>query len=854
MTEKTLVIAEKPSVAGDIARALAESAGVFAKRQDYFENDDYVISSAVGHLLEMVPPDGVEVQRGKWSLTNLPVLPDEFALRPIKANEGRLNVLARLYRREDVANIINACDAGREGELIFFNIVRYLSGRNVSKPVRRLWLSSMTPAAIRKGFDQLKTEDEVTPLRESAESRAKADWLVGVNATRAMTALHSTQAGFFLTTVGRVQTPTLALMVEREREIKAFVPQTYWEVRANFAVARGEYEGVWVNQDKKAARPERIFDHAIAEQVLAACEVGAAARATETVKPASESAPPLLDLTLLQREANKRFGLPAKATLAAAQNLYEKHKLITYPRTDSRYLPEDYPAVVKKTLRKLQSEDQLFGKFATKALDNQWVVAGNRRIFNNAKVSDHFAIIPTGMGAQAKNLQDIDRKVYQFIVTRFIAAFFPPAKYLVTERRTVCGEHCFLTRGRVMQEAGWREVERAAGAAAGKDKNAEPPITAIAPGGEDATIAAIDSEQKETKPPARYTEATLLAAMESAGKFTDDEELREAMREKGLGTPATRAGIIEKLVHEKYIVRDMRNLKAMPKADSLIRLLSALKVDSLTKPALTGEWERKLRQIEKAEIPAAAFMREINELTVAIVAAAKDCGDVEKVEGDFVALNAPCPMCGGTVMESHRRFSCKKCDFFVWKTMSGRELAQEEVETLLANGDTGLLEGFRSRLGRDYAAKVILQKDEKGQLRAAFGFEQDDGASISDMSEEEIEAKTALGRCPKCGNTVREFESAYNCENGQCDFKITRRILQQQVDPAQIRKLLEEGKTDVMPNFVSKRTGRAFKARLVLDLMSKEGAITFEFEASRKFKGAKKSAAKKKAGGAGKAA
>ncbi len=380
---KALIIAEKPSVAGDIAKAL----GGFKKEADYFESDKYVLSSAVGHLLQICVPDQFEVKRGKWTFAHLPVIPPHFDLRPIERNENRLKVLLRLIKRADVTALINACDAGREGELIFRYIIQY---SKTNKPIQRLWLQSMTPSAIRDGFGQLRDDAAMQPLADAAVCRSESDWLVGINGTRAMTAFNSKSGGFHLTTVGRVQTPTLAILVEREERIKFFVPRDYWEVHGTFAAKAGEYPGRWF--DEKFARtegdadlkPERLWDGARAEAIRAKCQVKPGV-VTEESKPTTQLSPLLFDLTSLQREANGRFGFSARNTLVLAQALYEKHKALTYPRTDSRALPEDYPATVKQTLAALGATQ--YAPFASKILDSDWVKP-NKRIFNNAKVSN----------------------------------------------------------------------------------------------------------------------------------------------------------------------------------------------------------------------------------------------------------------------------------------------------------------------------------------------------------------------------------------------------------------------------------------------------------------------------------
>ncbi|MGI9297492.1 MAG: DNA topoisomerase III [Gammaproteobacteria bacterium] len=839
---KTLIVAEKPSVAGDIARALGGMKGVSGQRGiDFYEGGEYVVSSAVGHLLEMSAPEKFEVKRGKWSLSNLPVLPDYFELSPIKESAARLRALQKLYRRDDIAGIVNACDAGREGELIFYNLMRYLhgAGKKGGKPVRRLWLSSMTPTAIRAGFDKLREGDAMRPLQNAAVCRAEADWLVGINATRAMTAMHSAAGGFSLTTVGRVQTPTLAILVERERRITAFKPRDYWEVRATFAAAAGEYTGLWFDpaaakSDDKDDKPERVFDSAAAARIVAECR-DKDGRAEEKKRPSSEAPPPLFDLTSLQREANARFGLPARATLGAAQALYERHKMITYPRTDSKALPEDYPAVVKKTLAALSRDGGGLEKFARAILDKNMVAAANRKIFNNAKVSDHFAIVPTG--EMKKTLRDIEQKIYRTILLRFLSAFYPPAKYEITERRTAVERHLFLTKGRILISPGWREV----GGQTPKDAEIAP-IAA----GETVAVSDVQSEQKRTLPPPRYNEATLLAAMEGAGKFVEDEELREAMRERGMGTPATRASIIEGLVRERYVLRDGRELLPTPKAQSLLRLLRALKVEDLTLPAMTGEWEYKLRRIEQSDFDREKFMDEIRALTRRIVSAAKECGEVENVAGDYAALAAKCPSCGGEVRESHRRFSCRKCEFFIWKTVAGREFSVAEAERLLRDGETPELEGFRSRIGREFAAAVFLRKGENDVWRAMFDFDRGGGA---ELSPEELREKESVGPCPKCGAPVRDAGARFICEKTPaCDFGMARRLLQREIKPAEIAALLRDGKTALLAGFISKKTRRPFSAHLTMNLSDNTGKLGFEFAPRPAAKSAApKTAAKKTA-------
>lgn len=838
---KTLIIAEKPSVANDIAKTL----GGFTKHDDYFESDEYVLSSAVGHLLEIAVPEEYDVKRGKWTFAHLPMIPPHFALNPIAKTESRLKVLNKLIKRKDVSALINACDAGREGELIFRLIAQHAKAK---QPVSRLWLQSMTADAIRNGFKKLRTDAEMLPLADAARCRSEADWLIGINGTRAMTAFNSKEGGFYLTTVGRVQTPTLSIVVEREEKIKNFVSRNYWEVRAEFICAAGIYEGRWLDHQYKKdeadpeKKAERLWSKAAAESIVAACR-GKPGNVSEESKPATQLAPALFDLTSLQREANSKFGFSAKNTLGLAQALYEKHKVLTYPRTDSRHLPEDYLPTVKETLSKI-SEINNFQQFSAKILNNNWVKP-NKRIFDNAKISDHFAIIPTGH--VPKNLSEPEQKLYDLVTRRFMSVFFPAAEYQVTTRITEVSGHQFKTEGKVMTNAGWLAIY---GKEAQDDTDPENSgnLVAVAKG-EKVRTEKLTANALATKPPARYSEATLLSAMEGAGKLIDDEELREAMAGKGLGTPATRAAIIEGLLYEKYLLREGRELIPTAKAFQLMTLLRGLGVDELTSPELTGEWENKLAQIERGKITRDEFMREIAQMTQIIVKRAKEF-DNDTIPGDYATLQTPCPNCGGVIKENYRRFACTKCEFSMSKTPGSRQFEVAEVEELLSKREIGPLQGFRSKMGRPFAAILKIVRDEEIKnlkLEFDFGQSQDEG---EDGEEQDFSNASILGSCPKCGANVYELGLAYVCEKTvakpkACDFRSGRIILQQEILPEQMSKLLVDGKTDLLPGFISQRTRRPFKAFLV---RGKDGKTSFEFEerAPKVPKAAAKSATKAK--------
>ncbi|MDM0014152.1 DNA topoisomerase III [Variovorax sp. J22P168] len=852
---KTLVIAEKPSVAQDIVRALTPVAGKFDKHDEHFENEKYVVTSAVGHLVEIQAPEEFDVKRGKWSFANLPVIPPRFDLKPVDKTKTRLNAVVKQAKRKDVTQLVNACDAGREGELIFRLIEQYAGGKApLGKPVKRLWLQSMTPQAIREGFDALRTEAQMQGLADAARSRSEADWLVGINGTRAMTAFNSRDGGFFLTTVGRVQTPTLSVVVEREEKIRKFVSRDYWEVHGSFAAEAGEYPGKWFDPDWKKPPPgpdgvpdpeqraDRVWNERAAREIAEAAR-GKPATVTEESKPTTSASPLLFDLTSLQREANGRFGFSAKTTLALAQSLYERHKALTYPRTDSRALPEDYLPVVKDTMQMLATSGMKhLAPFAQQAVDNNYVKP-SKRIFDNAKVSDHFAIIPTLQAPSG--LSDAEQKLYDFVVRRFMSVFFPSAEYQVTTRISTVEQggrkYPFRTDGKVLVKAGWLAIwgKEAQDDEKEEDKDGKR-LVPVRPG-EVVKAESVDLKGLKTRPPARYSEATLLGAMEGAGKTIDDDELREAMQEKGLGTPATRAATIEGLLAEKYMIREGRELIPTAKAFQLMTLLRGLGVEELSKAELTGEWEYKLAQMEHGKLSREAFMREIAEMTEHIVKKAKEY-DRDTVPGDYATLATPCPNCGGVVKENYRRYTCtgkanqEPCGFSFGKSPAGRTFEVAEAEALLRDKHIGPLEGFRSKAGWPFTSEIVLKFDDEAKnWKLEFDFGDDKNADTGEIVD--FGDQDTVGPCPICGAPVFEHGSNYVCEksvptNAQptpsCTFKTGKIILQQPVERAQVEKLLATGKTDLLDKFVSMRTRRPFKAFLAWN--AEEGKVTFEFE------------------------
>lgn len=824
---KALIIAEKPSVAADLARALAKAPGMkpFSKEKDWYENETHVISSAVGHLLEL----GMPMVNGKkigWGFTSLPILPEKFDLNPIESSEDRYKVLTRLIKRKDIDELINACDAGREGELIFRYIV---DATGTTKPIKRLWMQSMTQGAILDAYKKLRSDEEMQPLADAAKCRSESDWIVGINGTRALTALNSRHGGFRLTPVGRVQTPTLSILAKREREIAAFVPRTYFEAIALFEVPAGRYQGRWIDESFKKdendehKKAERLWDVGTAQAIVDRC-TGKPGKIEQTTKPARQAAPLLYDLTSLQREASNRFGFSARRTLQIAQALYEKFKVLTYPRTDSRHLPEDYLGTVTSTLKTFASHDSRkhdalpheLGTHAATALDNGWVRM-NKRVFDNSKVSDHFAIIPTGQ-IPPKELPEAEQKVFDMVARRFVAVFFPAAEFEVTTRITRVGQDAFKSDGKILKEPGWLAVygkKAAEEAAEGEDNAAK--LLVAAENGDTASTLDVEVNELQTKPPPRYTEATLLSTMEGAGKFVEDEELAEAMSERGLGTPATRAAIIEGLIMDRYIERVQRDMHVTAKGLALIDQISAIGIEALSSPEMTGQWEYKLRQMEHRELDRESFMRDIRHVTKQVVEKTKAYSKAvkEKVYPDFQAV---CGVCGSKegYKQTEEFYGCKnaKCKVRVYKTVASRPMSDEEIRTLIEKRFVGPLEGFRSKKGKEFNAGLQIKDD----MKVAFVFEGNDPDAIN------WDECPVICACPVCAKKGRESSiydtpDGYACkialtESGKCNARLPKQLCKKDITPENAREFFEGGKTSLIANMISKR-GRPFSAFLV---------------------------------------
>ncbi len=796
---KTLIIAEKPSVGQDYARALG---GGFAKHEGYLESDEKIVSWAVGHLVELAEPEDYDESLKRWSIKTLPVLPETFKLRPDARHRKQLDVIKKLMRRADVDDIVNGCDAGREGELIFAYIMDVAKS---GKPVRRLWVSSMTKSAIGEGFEHLRDGEEMRNLEAAARSRSEADWLVGMNATRAATVRGRALGG--VVSLGRVQTPTLALIVRRDLEIDAFEPETYFQVDARFGLdGPRTYVGRWFEgKDDRTPKREKA-------EAVATAASGAAATVESVKRTERRTRPPLLyDLTSLQRDANSRYGLSATRTLQAAQRLYEGSAagaVITYPRTRSQFLPADQIPTLKGIARSLTT---IPGVRTAAEYVARLDVLPLARVVNDARVDDHHAIIPTGE-IPTKKLEGDDARVFDLVVRRFLAVFHPEAKFEDTEIITAAAEHRFRTRGKRLIEAGWR------GAAFGEEAAAEEPsgdedeprqVLPKVDEGEQGTCEKAEVLEKQTKPPPRYSEASLLRDMETAGKQIEDEELRLAMKDAGLGTPATRAETIEKLLRVGYIERLGRALRATAKGRQAIGILHD---HALTSAELTGNWEKRLTAIERGQEQRDRFMDDIRRFTTEVVEYFRNL-TAEEVRAQRAEIG-PCPNGDGIIRENRAAYGCSSwqskeepgCGFVIWKQQKGRGISPGEARDLLEHGQTELLDGFKTRPSR---ARLVLAEGNKVQLIAEDGTRLDAPAG----------PRETIATCPKCGQEIRENSRAYGCSSWKsrkepgCGFVIWKSTKGRQISVDEARQVIESGVSEWMD--FKDRKG-PFRGRLVL--------------------------------------
>jgi len=714
---KTLIIAEKPSVGEDLARVLPgpfkKKAGTGEKRSRALEGPDHIISWAIGHLVSLANPEEYDEKFKRWRMADLPIVPTKFKLEVRdERSQKQMKVVREYLRSDEVDLVVNACDAGREGELIFAYLYEKAGSK---KPVERLWLSSMTESAMREALDNLRPASEFALLEEAARSRSEADWIVGMNATRAATIrLRSSFDG--AVSLGRVQTPTLAILTRREEEIRAFVPEAYWLVDAKFAADDGrKYEGRY----HADAKP-RIEKQASADEIVAAVK-GQRGKITKLDKTKRTEKPAMLyDLTSLQRDANTRFGFSAKRTLGAAQRCYEEHKALTYPRTNSRYRTSDMVDQIKPTAEQVgrDSEYTVAAEYVT-GLD----LLPLGRVVNDEKVGDHHAIIPTNAEHKLDKMSSDDRRIYDLVVRRFLAIFHPDAEFENTRIETTVAEHVFRTRGKVLIVPGWRGVygELADGAksAAEEDEGRDQTLPKLELG-EEVDTSEVEAAEKETKPPRRYSDASLPGAMETAGKLVDDDELREAMKESGIGTPATRAAIIERLIDVGYIEREGRALVPTEKGMNVIRLLDG---HPLTEPALTGEWEHRLGEIQEGTETRKKFMADIKEFAVGTISELDtSLKDVKIPRANL----GPCPVCGADIIENRKGYSCwasedPGCGFVIWKGKVGKQLPAAIARELITTGRTEKqIAGFKGRSGRSFRAKLALQQSEEGKWRVEF--------------------------------------------------------------------------------------------------------------------------------------
>jgi DNA topoisomerase-3 len=860
---KALVITEKPSVARDITGVL----GGFTEHEGYFESDTYIVTFAVGHLYELLPPEEVDEKYKRWTLDALPILPDEFRLKPKKGQSDRIRTIRKLMERDDTDSVVNACDAGREGELIFREIVDTL---NTGKPVSRLWLQSMTSNAIREGFEHLRPSSEFDGLAASAACRAQSDWMIGMNATRALTKRLKSRKEKTAWSAGRVQTPTLAMLVDQEFKILAHVPRPYWQVFASFDHGGNPYRGTWFDPNFKAGedaelKDDRIFDESRAAAIVVAVS-GQSATAEETRKSSRETAPPLFNLTSLQREGNRRFGWSARRTLSAAQRCYERHKILTYPRTDSRCLPNDYREIVDETIGSFANgagkEGAEFSEYAAAAAQLEKVgLVNTERTFNDAKVSDHFAVIPTGTLPEAPLTGD-DKRLFDLVVRRFLGNFFPPAVWERIERVTDVQGEKFRTRARSIKEEGWRTVLPPA--------SEESEAVVLQPHAEGESAASgvsvstisTESEPDETRPPARITEARLLSLMENAGKLVEDEDHAAAIDEKGIGTPATRADVIENLIAKGYVVRVAKALRPSVKGIRLIDTLHRINIARLTSPELTGEIEHHLLEVERGSRKASDFMDEITKYACEIVDTAKTF-EYEDLYDTKTPLGS-CPSCGKPVFEMAWFYRCTEepgvereddCPMRFWKDTSGRYLDRNAVSALLRDGKTGTLDGFTARNGRTYKGFIEVDHEEWKLAVKSLGF--NEGEGVSELVEYDVNPDS-LGPCPFGeGCSIVESPTHYLCERqlkidqlksdkaekgeaklpkGEkdpeiealpkgCGFVFPRTVCKREITRDEAEVYLANRKTDLLEDFTS-RFGRPFSATLVLKETGRHG---FEF-------------------------
>lgn len=812
---KKFIIAEKPSVANDLARVMS-----VPKKGDFFENEDWLIDCAVGHLVELYMPDDIDPKLKSWKVSSLPILPVEFQLKPIARTKKKYQQLKKHLKRKDVELVINGCDAGREGELIF-NYIYELSKSKL--PIKRLWMTSMTDNSIKGALKNLKEADQ--RLLDAAKCRSESDWLLGINGTRAVTLKRNITRNRQVSTVGRVQTPTLALVVDRDSKIQKFTPTTFYKILAEFSLKSGQYSGVYQKPKFKKSdknehdRVDRIWDESTAASVLNDLQGQTTADVSETKKRSHQSSGKLYDLTALQRDANRLYHFSASSTLRFAQALYEKHKAITYPRTDSTALPEDYCKTCEDILTNLPSE---FSKFSKTITDEKWIDGSNKQIFNDKKISDHFAIIPTETPPHTLDVNE--RKIYNLITRRFLSVFYPPADWDITTRTSKIGEHSFKTEGRVLVNPSWLEIY-------GKDlPNKEELVPLLPEDNKTATVMSTEKNQDATKPPAYFSEATLLSAMEGAGKYVDDEDLSEILKERGLGTPATRASTIEHLIKEDYLTRESNQLHSTDKAYNLLEFLRAADADVLTSATMTGDWEYKLRNIERGDLTRIEFMGGVTDLTKSFV---EKTIEFKETLRTLKKTSLETPTDQEPIYLGLNYFQNESGTFKIPKKLFGRSFTEQEVGVLIKDKKLGPFDDFVSKK-KGTSFRATLECDDNYKISPVF----DNPTSPIEDEKKYMADAPEIGVCPVCKSKIKQTELSYICEDhqrvseGTCNFRITRTMLKAEITPTELLKLIENGKTDLIKGFISKKTNRPFDAQLIL---KPKGKIGFEFPPRKAF-------------------
>jgi len=798
-----VVLAEKPSVAGDIAKMLKIS----KKEATHWDGNDIIVTWAVGHMLELKYMDDYNPDFKNWRKTaaDLPFVPEEFQFKPKGGSTRKqLTAIKKIMADKNVTEIVNACDAAREGELIFQTIYRYSKSKS---QVSRMWLQSMTQEAIQKAWDERKSSDEYQNLSDAAYSRSYADWLIGMNGSR-IAEVFLPKKRTERISLGRVQTATLAILVDHEIEILQHTATPFWVLTAQFEGTDSKWEGRWEGgQSGEDTKPHWILTLEDKERIQELLDSNEKAIVTQKITTSKERPPLNFDLTSLQRQANSFFSWPAKRTLNVAQALYERHKLTTYPRTDSRFLPTDMKDTINQTLENLGGMDDMKGFIQNLTNNGLQNVSRN---FNDAKVSDHFAIVPTGK-LPSGSLSKDELRLYNMIVRNFIASWYGEATIEKQKRTADLKGEIFNKETRKYTTLGWREVV---------PKSLDFPegwgtLSADSP---EAIITSHEWSEEKSKPPARIKEARLLSLMEKAGKDIDDEELAEAMSGKGLGTPATRADTIEKLLSRGYISRQKSGaLNATPHGIRIIEILRRIPVEWITSPELTGEMEAALSAVQEGELEASKYMDSIIEQTRDLVTRVRDHDRSTLFEKDMSI--GTCLKCQSPIIETALSYTCEKnegkdkgCSFVFWKDTSGRWFDRSTAKRLLENKEITDLHGFFNRNGESYETSVTISDEGKVSSAKSTG-------TRANNSDE------AICPCPKCDGTIRQTDTHYACDNEECKLLgVGKVICKREISPDEAKSILVEGKSPLIEDFIS-RHGRPFPAYLVLE----GNKVGFEF-------------------------